>query len=288
MKFVLVGHFWFDVIHPADGGEKEQPGGIYNAAAMLSTLVGKNDVILPVCGVSREDVVDVTGLFEKLPGVSTEGIYKIDTPSNRVHILTGAKGDAFTCSADIAPPIPFERLRKHVACDGMLINMVSGFDIALETMDQIRILAREEKTVIHFDYHNLTMGLNERHERFRRPLDTWRRWAFMVDTVQMNEEEIAGLDGSTSDEATTVGHMLTLGVKGVIVTRGARGVTAFVDAQKHVTRVDVDAVSHNGAGSIGNGDRFGAAFLHGMLTTGNIAEAARTAVSGISQILNHN
>ncbi len=288
MKFVLVGHFCFDVFHSGDGAEEVHPGGIYTAAAMLSSIAGKNDTIVPVCGVAREDLSGVIETFEKLPGVSTDGFYKIDALTNRVHIFSGTNGGSITCSKDIAPPIPFERLRRHVASDGMLINMISGFDIALETLDQIRMLAREEKTVIHLDYHNLTLGLNDRHERYRRPLDTWRRWAFMLDTVQLNEEEIGGLDGSTDDEMTTVGHMLTLGPKGVLVTRGSRGVTAYVDSQKHVTRHDIDPATVADPGTVGNGDRFGAAFLYAMVTGGNVLDAARAAVSSLSQVLNHN
>ncbi len=288
MKFVLIGHFCFDVFHSGEGTGEERPGGIYNAAAMLSSIAGKSDTIVPVCGITREDFVKVGGMFEKLPGVSTDGFFKIDTPTNRVHLFLGSNGSPVACSKDIAPPIPFERLRRFIASDGMLINMSSGFDIALETLDQIRILAREEKTVIHFDFHNLTLGINERHERFRRPLDTWRRWAFMLDTVQLNEEEIAGLDGSTNDEKVTVGHLLTLGSKAVIVTRGRRGVTAYVDSQKHVTRHDIEVVPVEGAEAIGNGDRFGAAFLYSMVTGGNALDAARAAVSSLSQVLNHN
>ena len=105
--------------------------------------------------VAREDFAAVVARRSKNSrGVSTDGFYKIDTPTNRVHILNGTNGGAIACSKDIAPPIPFERIRRLLASDGMLINMISGFDISLETLDQIRMLAREEKTVIHFDYHN--------------------------------------------------------------------------------------------------------------------------------------
>ena len=133
MKYLLVGHFCFDVLHPADGPEQERPGGIYHAAATLSALAGKSDVVQPVCPVAKEDYARVSGLFSALPGVSTESLYKIDTPTNRVHVFPGPRGSAILCSRDIAPPIPFERLRRQLGADALLINMVSGFDLALET-----------------------------------------------------------------------------------------------------------------------------------------------------------
>ncbi|MGA9119180.1 MAG: carbohydrate kinase family protein, partial [Bacteroidota bacterium] len=140
------------------------------------------------------------------------------------------------------------------------------------------------KTVIHFDFHNLTLGVNERHERYRRPVETWRRWAFMIDTVQLNEEEVASLDGSMHDERALIGHMLTLGVKGVLVTRGSKGLTVYIDNQKHLVREDVAIAPADGQEMIGAGDRFGAAFLHSVLNLKNISESARAVAASMSDI----
>ncbi len=288
MKFALVGHFCFDIHHSGNGSDEERPGGIFNAAAMLSRIAGRSNTIVPVFGVAKEDYARVSGLLEELPGVSMDGVYKIDAPTNRVHVYSTPEGRSVACSKDIAPPISFDRLRRHISADGILINMISGFDITLETLDQVRMLAREEKTVIHFDVHNLTLGLNERHERFRRPVEAWRRWAFMIDTVQLNEEELLGLDAAISDERSIVGHILTLGVRGVLVTRGANGVTVYLDTQKHVSRQDIEIVPSDGEDLIGSGDRFGAAFLYGLVTSNDIAGSARTAVESLSRTLNHN
>lgn len=281
MKFLLIGHFCFDVFHPADGSEQERPGGIYHAAAMLSALAARNDVVLPVCGLAKEDFTRVSSLFGALPGVSPDALFRIDTPTNKVHMLPDREG--VVCSSDIAPPIPFEKLRRHLGSDAILVNMESGFDIALETLDQIRMGARDDGTPIHFDYHNLTLGVNERHERYRRPLEAWRRWSFMIDTVQLNEEEIGGLDAVPGGEEKTVGHLLTLGVKGVLLTRGSRGVTVYCDEHKHVIRTDIPASPlAQGTGTTGAGDMFGAAFLCQYRKTRNIAAAAGEAATAVA------
>ncbi|HEX9006927.1 MAG TPA: carbohydrate kinase family protein [Bacteroidota bacterium] len=297
MKFLLVGHFCFDVLHPADAPEQEQLGGIYHAAAMLSALAGKADTITPVCGIAREDFAQVSAAFAALPGVSPDALYKLDSPTNRVHLFPGPKGVATVCSRDIAPPVPFDRLRRSLKADAILVNMISGFDITLETLDQVRMAARDDAIPIHFDFHNLTLGVNDRHDRFRRPVEAWRRWAFMVDTVQLNEEEIAGLDERPLSEEQTVGHILTLGVKGVLVTRGARGLTVFTDEHKHVARTDVPApplpegtlsepeeASRRGAPVIAAGDRFGAAFLFHYLKSRNILTAAGDATRAVTEV----
>jgi sugar/nucleoside kinase (ribokinase family) len=120
--------------------------------------------------------------------------------------------------------------------------------------------------------------VNERHERFRRPLADWRRWAFMIDTIQLNEEEIAGLTVETMEEERAVGHILMLGVKGVLITRGARGVSVYLNEQKKVVRTDLAAPAVDPAGSpVGRGDMFGAAFLYHYVKNHNVLAAAESA-----------
>ena len=97
----------------------------------------------------------------------------------------------------------------------------------------------------------------------------------MTDTVQLNEEEIAGLTVDKSTEQQTVGHLLTLSVKGVVVTRGERGATLFYNEHKKVVRKDIDGLKVERArDAAGCGDVFGAAFhLHYVKTKGLLAAA---------------
>ncbi len=101
----------------------------------------------------------------------------------------------------------------------------------------------------------------------------------MVDTVQANEEEISGLDLQHLSEEETVGHMLTLGVKGVLVTRVAKGVTLYADVHKKTVRCDVPGVPVNGPETlIGPGDVFGAAFFSKYVKSGDLKTSAEFAV----------
>jgi len=194
-------------------------------------------------------------------------------------VVDRGEGVRLECAEVPAGPIPFERIRKHLDCDGILINMVSGFDLTLETLDEIRMAVRGQGIPIHFDFHNLTLGIRGNHERFRRPLPEWRRWAFMVDTLQLNEEEIVGLSVEQLSESQTAGHLLTLGVQGVVVTRAERGVTLYRNEHKCLVREDVPAVSGPGVeDSIGRGDTLGAAFLLAVVQRAPLIEAARYAV----------
>jgi sugar/nucleoside kinase (ribokinase family) len=100
----------------------------------------------------------------------------------------------------------------------------------------------------------------------------------MTDTVQLNEEEIAGLPLEPSTEAKTVGHLLTLSVKGLVVTRGERGVSLFCNQQKKVIRKDIDGVPvARLRDATGCGDVFGAAFHLQYVKTKDLVSATALA-----------
>ncbi len=295
MKVLVLGHLCLDVIHPVDGPEIESYGGIFYSVAALATLLEPRDRVFPVFGVHRAEHPALVETLGKFPNVDTSGIFPFDGPTNRVHLYYRRGGSRTECSKDISPPIPFDRIRKSLDVDAILVNMVSGFDLTLETLDAIRMAVRGEKIPIHFDFHSLTLGVTDSHERRRRPVEDWRRWAFMIDTLQLNEEEIAGLPLEPMTERQTAGHLLTLGVKGVLVTRGYRGVGVYRNDQKHIVHSDIAGIPGNGEGEpTGCGDVFGAAFLVRYVKTSDIlasaefanrVAAAKTRIRGVDRMV---
>jgi len=282
MKILVVGHCSFDVVHRPDGSEVESPGGILRALTTLASVVSRQDRVIPIFGVHRKDQQPLLDLLRQYPAIDTSGIYPLDTPTHRVHYYEQESGNRVVCVKDFAPPIPFERIRKSLDVDGVLVNMISGVDITLQTMDEIRMAVRGDSVRMHLDLHNLTLGVGKDHERVRRPVTEWRRWAFMVDTVQANEDEIGGVAIEPLTEQQTAGHFLTLGVKGLIVTRGGKGATVYYNVHKKVIRKDVPPVETESAPDVpGSGDVFGAAFFAQYLKTtdllGSVEWANKTA-----------
>ncbi len=278
MKFLVVGHLCLDVIHPVDGQEVESYGGIYYAVAALASVARAADVVSPVFGVNKHDYPALVEHLKRFPNVDASGIFKFDEPTNSVHLYYRDGQSRIECSKDIAKPIPYEKIRRHLSVDGILINMISGFDLTLETLDHIRLAVRSHGIPIHFDYHSLTLGVQENHERFRRPVEDWRRWAFMDDTVQLNEEEIGGLAVERLTEKQTAGHLLTLSVKGVVVTRGERGVTLYHNEHKKIVQQDFEGIKlESPRDATGCGDVFGAAFVLQYVKTRDLAVATQFA-----------
>ncbi len=279
MKFLLLGHFCFDIHHSADGQEQVRYGGIYHALAAMASIMEKGDTAVPVFGLGKADYDEVMERLSGLPNISTDGIFKLPGTTNRVHFFATTDHRPIECSKDIAPPIPYDKIRRFLSVNGVLVNMVSGWDVTLETLDHIRMAIRSHNISLHFDFHNLTLGIGEEYRRYRRPVEDWRRWAFMADTVQLNEQEIAGLTPDRMSEERAVAHLLTLGIKGAVITRGAGGVSVFTNEHKHVLRADIPGISADGgnADTTGCGDVFGAAFHYHFTKTSDLQRSAEFA-----------
>ena len=274
MKLLAVGHLCLDVIHPVEGPEVESYGGIYYTVATLASLLGSSDIVTPVFGVNRNDYQPLIDHLKRFPNIDSSGIFKFDAPTNKVHLYYKDHQNRVECSRDIAMPIPYQKIRRYLSVDGVLINMISGFDITVDTLDHIRLAIRSHDIPLHFDYHSLTLGVKENHERFRRPIEDWRRWAFMDDVVQLNQEEIDGLTMEHLTEKQTAGHLLTLGVKGVVVTKGGRGATLYRNEHKKVIQQDYDGIEmERPRDATGCGDVFGAALLMRYARTRDLRSA---------------
>ena len=281
MNITVIGHICRDtILRP--GEEKPgttQYGGIAYTVAALAGLMGKNDAIYPVFGVGEEDYDAVCGMLSAFECVSTEGVFRVKSRMNEV-TLAYKEPDTprFECSEHIAEPIPFAKIKPFLDADGVLVNMISGSDISLETLDQVRMTVRDARVPVHFDFHSLTLGIQNKGKRFRRPLTDWRRWAFFLHSVQMSEEEAQGLSSERYDETTLINQLMPLMVNVLIITRGARGATLIVqDQHKRLTRTEIAGISGEVVDTTGCGDVFGAVYLRTFVQSKDPVASARTA-----------
>ena len=283
MRILVVGHLWIERQESSAGSTQEEYGGIYPAVRTLATLAGKGDVIVPVTSVHGADARSFLEELKRLPAVDTSGVYTVDIPTPRVtHPRGEGRHGEGPCNPH--PPIPFSRIKPHLGADGIFLAMVSGNDLTLEALDELRMASRARPVPIHFDYCNLTRGFGPGGDRPRRPLAEWRRWAFMLDTVQLTEEEIGGLSVEKMTEQQTAGHLLTLGVKAVLVTKGERGVTVYRNERKHVVRHDIPVGGE--LHPVDRGGSFGASFLYHYTLSGDfLSSAEMAALSDVAERL---
>ncbi len=280
MKITVIGHAARDVFHfPSNGsnenqGEIESWGGILYALITLANLMSNEDTIYPVFGVSDKEYDSLMDRLQAYPNIQTKGLFPFKGELNQVHYFKTAAGARTECSKHIATSIPFSKIKPFLDTDGVLINMASGFDITLETLDYIRMHIRDAGTPIHFDFHSLTLGIDNQNARFRRSLTDWRRWCFMTNSIQLTEEEAAGLSAERYDEQTLINQLMPLMVNALVITRGARGATLVRQEHKKLFRHDLEGITpQQVVDTTGCGDVFGAAFFYRYLISHDFLEA---------------
>jgi sugar/nucleoside kinase (ribokinase family) len=281
MVITVIGHLCKDIVHLPSGEVTDTPkesfGGIIYSLFTLANLMGEKDIIQPVFGVGQADHESLLEILKDYKNIDTSGIFKFKGTTNQVHLFY--QQDAQTrieCSKDISAPIPFSKIKSYLDGDGVLINMISGSDITLETLDTIRMEVREKGIPIHFDFHALTLGIDQEYKRFRRSLTDWRRWCFMLNSIQMSQEEAHGLTAEKLDEHNLINQLTALMVSTFLITRGKNGVSVIVqDEHKKLTRQDIAGTSFGDAvDTTGCGDVFGATYFYQQLKLKDNFQAA--------------
>ncbi len=271
MKITVIGHFCLDVFHRLDGSEEKIFGGIYHSLAALANLASDRDTIFPVFGVGETEIKEVSSTLAQYKNIDVSGIFEFPGESNCVHYFDDNPNE---CSVNIAKPIPFAHIKKFLNVDGIYINMLSGRDITVDTIDEIRLEVRGKKTPIHLDMHCLTLAVNVDGTRVRTPMADWRRWCFMTDSVQMNEQEAVGISVEHFNDELLAKQMIPLMVKAFIITRAEKGATLFQEEHKQLLKTDIaNETNPHPVSTIGSGDIFGVSLLYAYLKKKNYFEA---------------
>lgn len=272
MKLSVIGHFCIDIFHRTDGTEERKLGGIYHSLAALANLASDRDTIFPVFGVGEADADELRTALSQYKNIDLSSLYTFPGESNYVHYFDDSPNE---CAKNIAQPIPYRHIKKFLNVDGVLINMISGNDITVDTIDEIRLDIRGKKTPIHLDMHCLTLHVNDDGTRTFKPMADWRRWCFMTDSVQMNAQEAAEISVEHFNDELLAKQMMPLMVQAFIITRGADGATLYREEHKHLITAQLtgDRIE-NPVSTLGSGDIFGASLLFAYLKKRNYPEAA--------------
>lgn len=283
MKILVVGHLCIDTFANRGNARAGRPnddirwGGIFFSLAAMAN-VAQDAEIFPIFGIGTKEYEPFLKRIEHYENVNASGLYRLPGPTNHVYLEYTDEEKRIECSRSIAPSIPIQCVEPYLPADAILVNMVSGFDVTLDTLNRLRMLTQTNHTLIHLDVHSLTLGIDETFHRSHRPLEMWRRWCYLADTVQMNEEEAKALPLEHLQEEDLAKQILSLGLRALLITRGARGVTAWRQEHKKISRTDIPAVSIEAArDATGCGDVFAAAFCYHFVKDQNVTAAARFA-----------
>lgn len=278
MKLLLIGHSVADIISK-DVEKIIQPGGLFYTASAIKELSTKNDSIFLCTQIDDKYYNLYEQVYESFDLSLTERVNSIPMVELTLAGHFERKEHYKNLCNNIK--IDYSRLKEF---DGILINMITGFDIDLTQLREIR---KSTKALIYFDVHTLSRGIDENLHRDFRSIPNFDKWAENIDIIQCNQHEIFTLSDQ-KNESKIIKELFECGVKIECVTKGESGVRVYYQNKSEAASYfrDSKKVSHNN--KVGCGDVFGAAFFYGYISSGDIFKAAELASSSAEFIASIN
>ena len=256
MKILLIGHSIIDNIEK-EGGYKTFPGGIFYSVLGTMAVQKSHDLIYIATGYNNKSYhlfeklyskinLEYSQIVEDLPEVFLEALDNEERKETYKNLSTG---------------LSLDRISDWNQFDGILINMITGFDISLEQLKWIRT---KYSGPIYFDLHTLSRGVDQNMERKFRLLPFAEDWLQNIDLLQCNEMELKTLSAK-KNETEIAKQILSLGAKYLIVTKGGKGARIYYKENSIIKSLSKPAKTVNVINKIGCGDIFGAVFFYNYL-----------------------
>jgi sugar/nucleoside kinase (ribokinase family) len=278
MKILVVGHSVLDFIN-SDKGKKISAGGIYYSISAFNRLK-KNDNEIFLCSQFEDETYNYfADEFEK---VNSSFLQKTDKIP-RVHLNLQKDKERHEKYENITNKLDlkFSNLKYF---DGILINMITGFDI---TLDQLMQLRQNYSGLIYIDIHTLSRGLDDDYKREFRTIPDFESWAKCLDIIQVNQNEFYTLSHKKI-EMEIVEELFSFGIKILCVTKGEFGARVYFKNQNEITSYFVAAKKIRNPNVIGCGDVFGASFFYSYIRNKNTINSLTAAVLSAEQFVANN
>jgi len=269
MNLLIIGNSVVDYI---DFNENKtiKPGGIFYTTIALNNFKERKDKISLITAMDNEHYPLFKDEFEKLD----ERIFDIVESIPKVWLKVEMHSERHEKYENINQNLQFKfnNLDKY---DGILINMITGFDINLEQLKSIR---NNYNGLIYFDVHTFSRGLDEDFKRRFRTIPAFNEWATNLDFIQVNEKELFTLSKKKSEEEI-VKEVLDYGIKYLIVTLEDKGAKIFYKEKDDIKTIQEPAINIEIKNKVGCGDVFGAVFFYSYISQKdkNISKALKTA-----------
>lgn len=274
MNFLVIGHSVVDKIQQGNVLQVK-PGGIFYTAISLFNFLEKNDKLFLCTTVDKSNYKSFSFIYNKVE----QEFIKISEiiPVVKLTIKNSGERDELYENIPEKIELDFSDLNRF---SGILVNMITGFDISIEQMQEIR---KNFNGLIYFDVHTLSRGVGKDYERVSRPIPEFFKWAECIDILQANRYEIKTLS-SKKNEQEIVNELLNFGIKQVIITISSEGSILYYMEKGDLRTIVQNALQTSTVNKVGCGDVFGAVYFYNYIRNKNVNEAllyANTA-AGIS------
>lgn len=300
----VIGTFVWDVIHGRDPRDApvEEWGGITYALQAFEAALPNDWEMVPILKVGT-DLADsarqfVAGLERASPGAAP---IEVPHPNNRVTIHYQSAERRCEHLSGGVPSWSWLGLKPLLSdLDALYINLISGFELDLETAQLIR---QHFRGPIYCDLHSLLLALQPNGLRTPQPLTNPAAWCRCFDLIQVNEEEMTMM---ATDAMGLAAIAMANGVNTLTVTLGSRGIVYFAapgfdrlsdlrrggfgDAPGAVRTALVPAKrpKHGGPGDpTGCGDVWGATYFSRLLAGDKLDAALDRALDAAARNVDH-
>lgn len=268
-----------DYIHRGAETTQKQFGGILYSLVSLAAISKSKATVYPVMNLGEDEYDNVTQFLNTIGNIDLTYINKTSHRTRVVNLFYKDKDSILNVSTkktydreenstEPTMPVEYEQVKSLLPqLNGILVNLVSGVDIELESFMKIR---NNFSGYIHMDLHNLVMQTFPDGTRKQMPVKDWQSWVSLPDTLQMNESELNVLTGENVTEYVTAKKILSGGnVNALAVTRGRSGVSLFTmrknnsNTSGELDKLDVPRIdSPDFIDSTGCGDVFASSFFY--------------------------
>ena len=249
MRIGLIGNIVADEITMSDGSLTKSWGGAYYSIAIFEKLLKANERLIPLTPVGYDVWDELQSDLKKFIKVDSSALYQANDKNNKVYLKYLDSNEREERAEDILPPIEVEKFDYVMDADALLFTFISGFDITLETLVQVR---KNFNGKMLMDLHSLTLGIDERGFRYKRIPKDWKKWVFCFDCVQMNRVEadlLIEFEDDFSSHSELAKYLLTNGIEVVNITLGKEGslvailegekmLLEQIDSEKNIEEVD--------------------------------------------------
>ena len=281
MKIMIIGHTVEDYIQYPDRLENK-PGGIFYSASGFTFLKDETDDILLCTAVTENKMHLFSFVYDKLNKKYFDFVDAI--PTIHLNIIEGAERHEKYENITDRINLNYDPTDKP---DGIFVNMITGFDIALEDLQKIR---KTFSAPIYIDLHSMCRGVGEGYKRHFRLIPDFKKWAENVDIIQCNENEIF-TTSEKKNEQEIADEILSHGPKYLIVTKGSMGVRLYFKGSNGLCSYFVPALTVDAVNKVGCGDMFGSSFFYHYIKSGDVLKSLKfgnTAAGVLSTYLDLN
>ncbi len=268
MKLLLIGSSVKDFIH-FGCEEKVNPGGIYYSALGVTSFSDIDDNFFLLTSIDKENEF----LFADIYNKTNRSLITYTDKIPVVHLRISENSERCEYYENITQSLDIQNINEINSFDGILINMITGFDLM---SDDIITLRKKYKGLVYLDIHTLSRGLTEKNERVFRPVPDAEKWIASANFIQVNENELFTLT-EKRNEFEAAKSILDMGTEFLILTKGELGARIFWLNNDELNSAFVSSLKVNIKNKVGLGDILGAVFFSDYIKHQNLNSALRLA-----------